>query len=77
MRNRKLIRDNVDTVVRILFKYHKLNYDVHRRILPVFQYTKLQVVSIRRLQKRIKINIAANSARKKRLEIFYICSLIC
>lgn len=27
MRNRKLIRDNVDTEVRILFKYHKLNYD--------------------------------------------------
>ena len=47
MRNRKLIRDNVDTVVRILFKYHKLNYDGYANHLhhshPL--YPSLQSVS--------------------------------
>lgn len=33
MRNRKLIKDNVDTVVRILFKYYELDYDRYANYL--------------------------------------------
>lgn len=47
MKNRKLIRDNADTAVRILFKYHKLEYDGYAEHLHHLHplYPSLQSVS--------------------------------